>query len=176
MTRWLVCSLALVYVLALSACATTRSQSNKQASYSGHPDRIYVIVLPQLSDQMGADFSQQAIARFSDEVAKCQGRVRSHISSPLELDASSQAAEAKAFNPDVVMSMNFAGGTRDRAGGWLPARIDVRMWQPGGTQLVWRAVSSISAGGLAPVSTRVDSFMKDLVARMRNDGVFPTCT
>lgn len=169
-------ALLLVTLVALTGCAHTVSQSTKQATYTGHPKRIYVLVMPQLSDQMGTDFTQSSIARLSDAVGKCDGTVKSHISSPLELDPNSLESEIQAFKPDVIMSMNFAGGTRDQYGGWLPARIDVRLWQPGAKELAWRDTSSVSAGGLTPTSMRVDSFANDLIQRMRADGVFPECT
>ena len=165
-----------VLALAFSGCATTHSQSVKQADYAGHPKRVYILVLPELYNQIGADFAQGSVAKLSDAVTKCGGTVKAHVSSALELDPSGQTSEIRAFNPDVVMSMNFAGGTRDQYGGWLPARIDVRLWQPGAKQLAWRDTSSVSAGGLTPVSARVESFVKDLIQRMRTDGVFPECS
>jgi len=164
-----------VLTLAFGGCASTRSQSVRQAGYAGHPKRIYVLVMPELNNQMGADFVQGSVAKLSDAIAKCGGILASHVSSALELDASAQIPEIKAFNPDAVMSMDFAGGTRDQYGGWLPARIDVRLWQPGAKQLAWRDTSSVSAGGFTPLSTRVDSFINDLVQRMRTDNVFPDC-
>jgi hypothetical protein len=178
MTRSLRCAVTMLALL-LGACAPrTVSESAKQASYAGSPKRIYLFVKPQMSAQLGREFTEATVSRFTDVATKCGGVIESHIASSLELEPEAEKGRVAAFKPDVIMLIDFAGGTRFGSGyeqAWNPARIDTQLWEPGSTQLAWRAASEVRTTGWEAGSSRADSFTKDLIERMRADGVFPSC-
>ena len=161
--------------LALCACATTTSQSTKEASYSGDPQRMYLLISPAFSQQLGYDFAAETEQEVLASARKCSVVVDGHVASALELNPQGDLAAALAFKPDVIMALNYSGGTVNQYGQWMRANIDVRLWQPGKKYLAWRALSQINTAPAAAVQTKAQSFTTNLFQRLHADGVLTHC-
>jgi hypothetical protein len=60
-------------------------------------------------------------------------------------------------------------------GSMISANLDSRVWEVSTRKTVWRASSHMQMGGLTPASTKAESLYKELVPKLRSDGMIPSC-
>lgn len=175
MAKWSVWVPACVSALSLCACATTSSQSTRATSYAGNPQRMYLLISSNFSQQLGYPFASQTEQDFLTSARKCGVVIDGQVASALDLNPQGALGTALAFKPDVIMAMNFAGGTTNQYGAWVRANIDVRLWQPGTKYLAWHDLSEVTAPPAASVENRAESFTTNLFQRLSADGVLTHC-
>ncbi len=175
MIKWPVWVSACLSALSLCGCATTTSQSTKAASYTGDPQRMYLLITSNFSQQLGYPFASQTEQDVLASARKCGVVIDGQVASALDLNPQGALESALTYKPDVIMAMSFTGGATDPYGQWVRANIDVRLWQPGKKYLAWHDISQVNAAPAATVQTRAESFTTNLFQRLSADGVLTHC-
>lgn len=175
MIKWSVWVPVCLSALSLCGCATTSSESTKDAGYAGDPQRMYLLITPNFSQQLGYPFASQTAQDVLASARKCGVVIDAQVASPLDLNPQGALQTALSYSPDVIMAMNFAGGATNPYGQWVRADIDVRLWQPGKKSLAWHDLSQVNAAPAATVQTRAESFTTNLFQRLAADGVLTHC-
>jgi hypothetical protein len=160
----------LVMSLVLAACATTKTQTNRDLNYQGHPSRIYVVAGVA---KLGDSFTDELQKRMVDGIQGCGGQAAFERVSGLELDPTARNARVQQFKPDIVLSIEITSWETYQSA--ITANIDSRVWDVASKKWVWRAATKLNAGGLTPASTRAESLSTDLLSKLRSDGMIPTC-
>jgi hypothetical protein len=155
----------------LSACASTSSQTNRDLGYSGHPTRIFIV---SNLGKLGDSFSDELQKRMVAGIESCGGQAAFDRVSETELDQTARNNQIKDFKADAVLSMQLTSWeTMD--GQITSANIDSKLWDVTTKKAVWRANSKMHMGELTPASTKADSLYKELVPKLRADGMIPSC-
>jgi len=170
----------------LGGCASSSTQTNRDAQYSGHPMRIFVVesLIP-----LGDGFESTFEPILSQDIRTCGGDVAFHrieaadISNPLALNGptTSQQAdvnrldtEIKAFAPDAVLTMVIAH--RSLINGMLNGvTINSKLYDYKTHKAVWAGVSSFGFAPASTTATRAKALHDDLGPKLRRDGVTPDC-
>lgn len=170
---------------ALCGCASSSTQTNRDAQYAGHPQRIFIIesLIP-----LGDGFESTFEPTLSQDIRACGGDVAFHrvevadLSDPLSLGASTAAqtsantlsSEMKAFTPDAVLTMTIAH--RFLLNGMLNGvTINSRLYEYKTHKAVWAGVSNFSFAPASTTATRAKALHDDLGPKLRRDGVIPDC-
>jgi len=157
----------------LAGCATTSTATNRAASYSRHPDRIFIV--DELNG-FGVSFPEEFEKRVTAGITACGGAVEFAHVNALELDPSARQQQATRFKPDVIVTMRVTHRTIDAYGSLLNADVDTQVWDVTLRKMVWRGHSAMNAGGMfTPAGTRAESLYANLIGKMRADGVVPDC-
>jgi hypothetical protein len=154
-------------------CASTRTESNRDPHFQKHPTRIYVV---GNVDGFGPTFADEFRQVFDTEITRCGGSVQFSRITTLERDASQRNTEIAQFKPDVLIFLHLTHTTIDNYGQLLQATVDTQVLDAEQKKVVWRGNSSMQAGGMfTPSSTRAQSLSKDLLVKLRQDGMVPAC-
>jgi hypothetical protein len=165
---------ALLAVSVTAGCASTRTQVNRDAHFQKHPTRIYVV---GNLDGFGPTFADEFRQVFDTEISRCGGNVEFSRITALELDSSQRNAEIDQFKPDALIFLHLTHTTIDTYGQLLQATVDTQVIDPEQKKVVWRGNSNMQAGGMfTPSSTRAQSLSKDLLLKLRQDGMVPACS
>jgi hypothetical protein len=175
-----------VLVGTCSACATSTTRTNQDATYHGHPTRIMVVAnLEQTGDGVSAAFERV----FSDGVRACGGEVGFFMpritteADALSLDngvtAADQmgfAAKLTAFAPDVILSMRVTHITLAGFGQKIDATVNSRVFDYRQKKVVWAGVSLMGMGGIwTTAEMRAKSLNDDLSGKLRAGSLIPKC-
>jgi hypothetical protein len=155
----------------LAGCATTNTTTNRDLGYTGHPARIFIVSnLGKFGDSFSNELQKQMIAG----IESCGGHAVFDRVSPTELDPTMRNRQIAEFKADVVLSIQLANWeTQD--GSIISGNVDSRVWDVSTKKTVWRASSSMHMGTITPASTQADSLYKDLIPKLRSDGMIPSC-
>jgi hypothetical protein len=173
-------------LLMCASCTLTSTRVNKDATYQGHPTRIFVVAnLEATGDGVSAAFSRL----FSTGVRACGGEMEFFLqrvtteSDALSLDNTTTVSDQKAFiervsafSPDVVLTMRVTHITLAGYGQKINATIDSRLWDYREKKSVWAGVSTMALGGIwASSDMRAKSLTDDLAQKLRDGGMIPSC-
>lgn len=179
-------TVAVTLAAALCGCASSSTQTNRDAQYAGHPQRIFVIeaLIP-----LGDGFESTFEPTLSQDIRVCGGDVAFYrvevadLSNPLSLDGSTAAQQAsantlsselKAFAPDAVLTMTIAH--RFLLNGMLNGvTIHSKLYDYKTHKAVWAGVSNFSFAPASTSATRAKALHDDLGPKLRRDGVIPDC-
>jgi hypothetical protein len=154
----------------LTGCATTSTSSNRDLGYSGHPTRIYIVSnLGRLGDSFSDELQKQMIAG----IERCGGHAVFDRVSATELDRTARDNQIAQFKADVVLSMQITSWETSE-GSIVSGNVDSRVWDMSTKKVVWRGSSTMHMGITLP-SMQADSLYKDLVPKLRSDGMIPAC-
>jgi len=164
----------IVLSFVIGACApATRVQSNKAQDYTSEPKRVFV--LTDVGSDFGDEYAQAFQERLVGIARDCGAVIEVSRINPLELDNSARTARMKDFNPDVVLSIFRAGGTRNQSG-LFHVIYDVRLQDVQSKKMVWRAnFNFYRGGGLIPVADRGRALAVDITNKMKEDGIVRSC-
>lgn len=179
-------TVALGLAAVLCGCASSSTQTNRDAQYAGHPQRIFIIesLIP-----LGDGFESTFEPTLSQDIRTCGGDVAFHrvevadMSNPLALNgpttaqqvsANSLSSELKAFAPDAVLIMTIAH--RFLLNGMLNGvTINSKLYDYKTHKAVWAGVSNFSFAPASTTATRAKALHDDLGPKLRRDGVIPDC-
>jgi hypothetical protein len=177
---------ALGLAAALCGCASSSTQTNRDAQYAGHPQRIFIIeaLIP-----LGDGFESTFEPTLSQDIRTCGGDVAFYrveladVSNPLSLSGPTTAQQAssntlssemKAFAPDAVLTMTIAH--RFLLNGMLNGvTINSKLYDYKTHKAVWAGVSNFSFAPASTTATRAKALHDDLGPKLRRDGVIPDC-
>jgi hypothetical protein len=155
----------------LMGCATTSTSTNRDLGYSGHPTRIYIV---SNLGKFGDSFTNELQKRMVAGIESCGGHAVFDRVSAMELDRTTRDNQIAQFKADVVLSMQLASWeTSEEA--VISGNVDSRVWDLSTKKVVWRASSTMHMGGLTPASTQAESLYKELIPKLRSDGMIPAC-
>jgi hypothetical protein len=179
-------TVALCLAAALCGCASSRTQTNHDAQYAGHPQRIFIIesLIP-----LGDGFESAFEPLLGQDIRTCGGDIAFHrvevtdLSNPLSLNDPKPAQQAggntlpselKAFSPDAVLTMTIVH--RFFTNGMLNGvTINSKLYDYKTQKAVWAGVSNFSFAPLSTAATRAKALNDDMGPKLRRDAVVPDC-
>jgi hypothetical protein len=171
--------------LMLQGCASTSTTTNKDAQYTGHPSRIFVVYS---LDPLDAVFSTDFENLFRKRMEACNGAVAFHrteaseANNALALTPTPGVADAQKrlsgeiaeFSPDAILSMHVVH--RYLINNMLNGvTINLKLWDVPTKKFVWAGVSQLSFAPASTDETRAGSLFGDLSPRLSTAGLIPTC-
>lgn len=167
--------LGLVALLALAACApATRIESNRSASYTTQPTRVYVHT--EIHPEWGNAFTAAFERRLGTILKECGAASQFGRIDKLELNEKARLDEMRKFGPDAVLTARHNGGTKDQYGKLILGIYDSRLADVKTGEIVWRASSTVSRGGITiELAERGDAFAVELSNKLKQDQIFRTC-
>lgn len=164
--------MALIVLSGLAAgCApSTRLVTNKAPDYRADPKRIYVL-FPAV-DEFGQVFDQTFLSKTAEFTRPCGATVQGTTITGLELDQNASLAAVRAFNPDALLVLRRAGGTKDPYGRLIHVAFNIEFVDGRSSRTVWRAKADFHRGGLLiPIEPRAETFAADVTGRLKADGI-----
>jgi hypothetical protein len=151
----------------LTGCVTTATVTHRDTGFSGHPTRIFIV--SDLAD-LGYGFEDELQKRMIPDIESCGGHaVFDRVS--LELNQDEEETRIDQFKADIVLMMQLPDiEPQDGL-----ADVDSEVWDVSTKKVVWRANTELPMVTAALRSTRVEAFHKDLMAKLRQDGMVPAC-
>jgi hypothetical protein len=180
-------TVALGLAAALCGCASSSTQTNRDAHYAGHPQRIFII---ESLVSLGDGFENAFEPIFSQDIRTCGGDVAFHrleatdVSDPLSLNGSNAtqqaranalSSEIKAFAPDAVFSMTIVHRFLVNYNQLSGVTINSKLYDYKTHQAVWAGVSNFSFAPVSTTATRAKALHDDIGPKLRRDGVIPDC-
>jgi hypothetical protein len=179
-------TVALCLAAALCGCASSRTQTNRDVQYAGHPQRVFILesLIP-----LGDGFESAFEPTLSQDIRTCGGEVAFHRveatdqSDPLSLNSANAgqqararnlSAEIKEFAPDAVLTMTIVH--RFLMNGMLNGvTINSKLYDYKTQKAVWAGVSNFSFAPASTTATRAKALHDDIGPKLRRDGVIPDC-
>jgi hypothetical protein len=155
----------------LGGCAlSTRLTTNQARDYKGNPRRIYVVF--HSVDEYGPTFDRTFIAKSSQLAKDCGAALEGTTITGLELDKNAYLVAVKAFNPDTVLVLRRAGGTKTEFGQLLYLLLNIELVDVPANRIVWRAKADFHRGSsLIPIEQRAEALATDITGRLKADGI-----
>lgn len=161
-------------LLAAACAAPTKIESNKSASYTGEPQRIFV--LAEAVDEWGNGFVSGFEKQLVEVLRQCGATVQLSRIGKLDLNDKARAEEMRRFNPDAVLSLRRNGGTKSQYGNVLNVIFDARLLDVKSNSNVWRSSSTVVRGSSAiDVAERGETFAVELTNKLKQDQIFRSC-
>ena len=157
--------------LSLSGCASTNTMTNRDQTYSGHPSRIFIVSnLGKLGDPFENELQRQMLT----DIQGCGGAAVFERVNPTELSSNERRNRVEQFKADIVLTMQLTSWeTQD--GAPVSANIDSKIWDVSTKKVIWRGSSAMHMGTLTPGTTTAASLFKELMPKLRADGMIPVC-
>jgi hypothetical protein len=182
---WMRRGAVLALVALTAACATTKTASNKAASYAGEPKRILVFEAFIKSRYLEpSDFD----ARLVQSLAACGVAAETRIvpvkpATSLTLDddeeqhRSAAADQMKRFGPDTTLTvLEIAAVQRVFSERVSKAQFMVSLRDVATRKTVWKAQINLSGGFSNSVANNLGHAVADAVAaRLSQDGILRGC-
>ncbi|PRC91792.1 hypothetical protein [Solimicrobium silvestre] len=168
---------------ALSACVIpAQIETNKAASYTDEPKRIFVIT--DIGSEWGKDFANGFQQKMTSIAKVCGADSQFLFVSGLELDSVKPDAQMQAFHPDTLLSIKRVGYILDPTGKVVVTQnYDVRLLDVKTNKTVWRANMKFSGTNGEMISSlmyskseRGESLAMDMTNRMKDDKIFRSCS
>jgi hypothetical protein len=123
---------------------------------------------------MGDSFANELQKRMVADIESCGGHAVFERVSLTELNQADRNTRIDQFKADVVLTIQLTGGeTMD--GAVVAGNVDSKVWDVSTKKIVWRGSSAMHMGTLTPASTTAESLYKDLMPKLRYDGMVPAC-
>jgi hypothetical protein len=151
----------------LTGCASAITVTHRDTGFSGHPTRMFIV-----SDlaNLGYGFEDELQKRMIPDIESCGGHaVFDRVS--LELNQDERQTRIDHFKADIVLMMQLPDIELEPG----LADVDSEVWDVSTMKVVWRANTELGAAGAISRSALVEAFHKDLMARLRQDGMVPAC-
>ncbi len=162
-----IASLFLVFFCAfILGCASPPTiESIKAPDYSGEPKRLFVLSV--VETDFGKGFSSAFHKKLIEIASNCGATLEISQVSPLELNSNVHLERMKNFNPDSVLAIARAGGTKDEYGRVMNVQYNVRLHDYPSEKIVWRAIFN----NISPADGG-ERFAIMLTNKMREDQIF----
>ena len=123
-------------------------------------------------DEFGPVFDQTFLSKTAQFTRECGVTVQGATITGLELDQDAYLAAIRAFNPDGLLLLRRAGGTKDPYGRLIHVAFNIEFVDSKSSRTVWRAKADFHRGGLIiPLEQRAETFASGVAGRLKADGI-----
>jgi hypothetical protein len=161
----------LLVALALASFATGCVPSASVASvHAAHASRRYMKMYVTVEQgSVDRSYALELDAALRRALARHGVQTKTRIRSGLDLDDAAVEQEIKAWAPDAVLVVDFAGG--QGAGFELESSVyDTSLIDAASTQRVWRAQARSQRGSLGTTAGMMQETASELTKRLTQDG------
>ena len=169
----LVTAFALCFAFALSGCVSTKIQSNRDASFTGTVERLYVLASVAEREQGMANLFTTAIEQH---LAAHGVPARAHVRDPLALEGEELVTrEVEAFGPSAILVLTQTESSAmisGAGGGTNSAVFDASLFDTESERRIWRASIKASRDRIyATEQQGARNLAEKIVEKLAEDGL-----
>jgi hypothetical protein len=164
-------TLSLILLMAVSGCVNRKTVSNKAPTYVEEAKRIFLINNIEYGNRAFRESFEQ---KMQVAAKQCNADLQAVKPTSLDLDTKAMTSKMKAFNPDVVLTVQLTHHVYGSRGETLRLEFNSRLVLPATNETVWRAQTTV-LGGRGKFDEQAEGLATQVIGKLTEDRILHSC-